>query len=125
MRDTILTGFRRKLPRATLKKLPREVRVVGVGLRESYNLNRRFFKKSRSANVLSFRYGPDYGEILLCPKIIRREAKEQGNTYKYQFAWMILHGMLHLAGMHHERSKQEARRVEKMEEQVLKRLFVH
>ena len=86
-------------------------------------LNRVYLKKGKLANVLSFRYGLDYGEILVCPEVIRREAKEQGNTYKYQMTWMILHGILHLAELHHEESKRVAQRVEALEKRVLHKLF--
>lgn len=65
----------------------------------------------------------DYGEILVCPEVIRREAKKQGNTYKYQFTWMVLHGILHLAEIHHERSPKMAKRVAALEKRVLRKLF--
>lgn len=123
MKDKIFAEIKRKLPRAVRIKLSRKVEIIFLAPKDSCELNRKFFKKSVPANVLSFRYGSDYGEILVCPEIIRREAKKQGNAYKYQFAWMILHGMIHLAGMHHEGSREKAKRVEKLEERVLGALF--
>lgn len=59
----------------------------------------------------------------MCPGVIRREAKKQENTYKYQMTWMILHGMLHLTGLHHEKSKIAAKKVEQLEEKILHRIF--
>ena len=61
------------LPVALRKKLPREVVVVHIGEKDSRRLNRRYRKKNRSTNVLSLRYGPDYGEILVCLTVIRQE----------------------------------------------------
>ncbi len=111
------------LPLYLQKRLPKKIKVVAIKDKESRRLNRVYRDKDKTANVLSFRYVPDYGEILVCPRVIRREAKEQGNTYRYQFAWMILHGMIHLAGMHHEGSKVLERRMTSLEEKVLAKLF--
>lgn len=87
-------------------------------MKESRRLNHIYRGKDKATNILSFRYSKDYGEILVCPEVIRREAKAQGNTYKYQVTWMILHGMLHLAGLHHEKSLKTAKRVERIERDV-------
>jgi probable rRNA maturation factor len=110
-------------PFSLKKQLPRKVAVVSISEKKSQALNKAYRKKDTPANVLSFLYGDDYGEILVCPAVIRREAKEQEHAYAYQMTWMILHGMIHLAGMHHERSKADAKRVENMERKILAQLF--
>lgn len=119
----ILALLRRLLPRYLKRRLPSSITIVEVGAAEASRLNSLFLKKNRPANVLSFRYGKGYGEILVCPKVIRREAKGQGNTYKYQLAWMVLHGMLHLAGLHHERSRLLARKAQELEKTILRKFF--
>ena len=119
----VVSKVRRLMPLVLSKKLPGEFWVVQITEGKSQELNRMFRRKNCPTNVLSFLYGKDYGEILVCPEVIRREAKEQRNTYKYQMTWMILHGMLHLAGMHHERSRSAAGRVEKLEEKILSKIF--
>ena len=78
--------------------------------------------KNNPANVLSFRYGSDYGEILVCPEVIRKEAEKQGNSSYYQMTWMILHGMLHLGGMHHEESGDIAKKTERIEKEILSKI---
>lgn len=114
-----------KLVSASIRtRLPPDISVVLLTEKESRALNRRYRNNNKPTNVLSFRYNVEYGEILVCPEVIRREAKKQGNSFKYQMTWMILHGMLHLAGLHHEKSKQEAEKAEKTEDQVLKKFFV-
>jgi len=105
------------------KRLPLEIQVVELSLMDSQKLNKMYRKKNKPTNVLSFRYGKNYGEILLCLDVIKKEAKRAGNTYRYQMTWMILHGMLHLAGMHHENSKTLEKRVEKIEEKILAKIF--
>ena len=105
------------------KKLPKKVSVVLVGSKQAQFFNLKYKKKNKPTNVLSFLYGKDYGEVLICPEVVKEEAKAQGNSYKYQMTWMILHGILHLAGMHHERSRSAAGRVEKLEEKILSKIF--
>lgn len=108
---------------ALRKKLPKTLAVISISGKKSRQLNRRYRKKNKPANVLSFRYGKEYGEILLCTSVIRKEAKAQRNSYQYQVTWTILHGMLHLAGLHHEKSAAKARLTEKVERSVLLKLF--
>ena len=115
--------LKRLMPRVFSKKLPQKIGVVKISESRSKKLNRIYRDKNKPANVLSFRYGSDYGEILVCPEVIRREAKKQKNTYKYQMTWMIIHGMLHLAGMHHEKSKSASEKVEVTEKSILKKFF--
>ena len=115
--------IRNLFPQLLQKKLPKEITVFSVGLKTSKDLNSLYRKKNKSTNVLSFRYSRDYGEILLCPEVIKREARLAGNPQKYQMTWMIVHGMIHLAGMHHEKSKNVAARVEKLEKGILGKIF--
>lgn len=117
--------FRKLLSRRLSKKLPSLIKIIEVSRRDSRRFSLRYFKKEKPANVLSFFYSPRYGEILICPEVIRRDAKKLGYTYKYQVTWMILHGMIHLAGLHHEGSRQAAKRVECLEAEILERLVGH
>lgn len=115
-------GRLRKLFPATIQnKLPAQIAVVPVSARESLELNRRYRKKRKPANVLSFLYDREYGEIIVCPGLIRVEAKTQRHSFEYQMTWMIIHGMLHLAGVHHERSAAAAKRAARLEEEVLRK----
>ena len=109
----------KSLPLALKKRLPKEIGIIEVSVQESLKLNRIYRGKKKPTNVLSFRYGQEYGEIIICPAVIRREAKEQGNSQAFQMTWMIVHGMLHLAGMHHEKSARMAEKVERIEQGVL------
>lgn len=110
------------LPLVIRKRLPKEVMIIGVSPKESLRLNRHYRHKQKPANVLSFLYGPAYGEIIICPSVIAKDAKKQGNTQVFQMTWMVVHGMLHLAGIHHEQSRAAAQRVEKIEHDVLSAL---
>lgn len=117
-----IKNFVKLLPKSLRKKLPVEIKLIEILKAESQKLNKIYRGKNKPTNVLSFKYSRDYGEILVCPPVIKKEAKDQGNTYKYQFTRMVLHGMLHLAGLHHERSKNIAQRVELLERHILHKL---
>lgn len=106
-------------PKYLQKRLPKEVAVISISAKESQRLNRLYRKKNKPTNVLSFRYDSEYGEILLCPDIIKKEARAQGNSQKYQMTWMIVHGMMHLGGMLHEGNSAQGCRFIRLERQVL------
>ena len=118
-----ISRLRRLLPPRIASHTPRRIAVVAISEKEAARLNMRFRKIPKPANVLSFRYGNEYGEILVCPAVVRRDAVLQKHTFRFQMTWMVLHGILHLAGMHHEKSLQWERRVETIEKEVLSCLF--
>ncbi len=97
------------------------ISLVFVSDRESQALNTRFRKKGKPSNVLSFDYGAA-GELVLAPKLIRREARALGQSFFTRLIHLIVHGLLHLSGAHHERSPTLARRFERLELLVFERL---
>ena len=111
------------VPSVLQKRLPKEIAVFELSASKSRALNRRYRKKDKAANVLSFWYSKEYGEIIVCPVVIRREARAQGHTYQYQMTWMILHGTIHLSGLHHEKSAAAAKKAEALEQKILGSLF--
>ncbi len=103
---------------AALVPLQATVRIVGA--REGRGLNRRFRGKDYATNVLSFPYGREEGDVVLCHPVIAREARAQGKTLCAHYAHLVLHGLLHLRGYRHEK-KQEALRMERAEIRLLAR----
>ncbi|HEY7379000.1 MAG TPA: rRNA maturation RNase YbeY [Steroidobacteraceae bacterium] len=102
------------------------VRVVGAA--ESRRLNRRYRRKDRPTNVLSFPASVPradgsrpLGDLVVCAAVVAREAREQDKTLAQHWAHMIVHGTLHLLGYDHERPG-EARRMERWETGVLRTL---
>ena len=115
--------IRAMLPKRLSSKLPREIGVVLLKPEESAKLNMIYRNKNKATNVLSFNYGPDYGEILICPEIVKKEAKEQGNSQDFQMTWMVAHGMIHLSELHHERSQVADGEFAKLEGKILSKIF--
>jgi probable rRNA maturation factor len=107
-----------------------EVGVCVVGARESRRLNARFRGRDAPTNVLSFpaarmpaRSGEAraLGELIVCPQVLRQEARAQDKTLRAHWAHLIVHGTLHLVGYDHVRAA-DARRMERREIRVLRRL---
>ncbi|HYM27467.1 MAG TPA: rRNA maturation RNase YbeY, partial [Steroidobacteraceae bacterium] len=103
--------------------------VCVVGPRESARLNARFRGRDRPTNVLSFpaatmparRGARPLGELVVCPRVLRAEARAQAKTLRAHWAHLIVHGTLHLVGYDHARAA-EAARMERREIRVLRAL---
>jgi len=111
--------LRRWASAAAPKGLQLTLRVVGAA--EGRNLNKRFRKKNRATNVLSFSYGKAAGDVVLCHPVVAREAREQGKSVAAHYAHLVVHGVLHLRGYDHG-ARAEAARMERREIRVLRRL---
>ncbi len=59
-------------------------------------------------NILSFPLEKTSGEIILNAKEIKKEAPKFGSTFEKHLIYLVIHGMLHLAGYTHG-SKMESR----------------
>ena len=94
-------------------------------------LNARFRDQDKPTNVLSFPVAPlpgtpvgearPLGDLVICPQVLRSEAREQKKTLRSHWAHLVVHGVLHLIGYDHEREA-EASRMEQREISVLRRL---
>jgi probable rRNA maturation factor len=81
---------------------------------ELRNLNRQFRKKDDATDVLSFPSGAadHLGEIAISFDRARMQAADFGHSIEDEVRVLMLHGVLHLVGMNHERDNGEMRRVE-------------
>ena len=105
-----------------------EIGVRVVGPAESRRLNAQFRGKDKPTNVLSFPAadmpGPEdrpLGDLVICPQVLRAEAREQHKTLRAHWAHLVVHGTLHLIGYDHEKDA-DATRMERREVLVLRRL---
>jgi probable rRNA maturation factor len=78
-----------------------EVAVLITGNRQIRQLNRRFRKKDKPTDVLSFPR-EDGGDIAISAQIASANARRYGHAPADELKVLILHGMLHLAGYDHE-----------------------
>ncbi|MDQ3245220.1 MAG: rRNA maturation RNase YbeY [bacterium] len=75
--------------------------IAFVGEQTSRKINKEYRNKDKSTNILSFNLSENSGELILCPTVIKREAKNFDRTYGEFMGFLVIHGMLHLKGMQH------------------------
>ena len=86
-----------------------EVNYAFVSPRKIHMLNRKFRQVDKVTDVLSFPDGdinPEtkrrfMGDVLICRKVAKRQAKELGNTLEREITFLQVHGTLHLFGYDH------------------------
>lgn len=89
--------------------------IAYVSGQKSRELNKKYRKKDKATNILSFALRKNEGEIVLCPAVIRKEAKSFDRTFEQFLGFLVIHGMLHLKGLKH------GKKMEKLEEKYLSR----
>ena len=78
-----------------MKNFINHVNLIFVGQKRMRTLNSKYLKKDKSTNVLTFSYDDDvfYGDIILCPEIINREAKKYGFSAKLDAIDSVIRSM--------------------------------
>ena len=102
-----------------------------VGKAEGRRLNAGFRGKDYATNVLSFPVelppgvrSPLLGDLVICAPVVALEALGQDKPHAHHHAHLVVHGVLHLLGMDHERSEAEAEAMEARERTILARLGI-
>jgi probable rRNA maturation factor len=94
-------------------------------------LNKRYRRKNKPTNVLSFpappatrgQCGPQLGDLVFAAETIIREADDGGISFADHLAHLVVHGFLHLLGHDHEDDR-EATVMENLETAILARLGI-
>jgi probable rRNA maturation factor len=108
-----------------------ELAVIFTDDRHIRGLNRRFRRKDKPTNVLSFpaapakngRLGPLLGDIVLGHETVAREAEDAGLEIAAHATHLIVHGFLHLVGYDHMAGG-EAVVMERLETAILQSIGV-
>lgn len=76
-------------------------------------LNRKFRRKNKPTDVLSFSYGAEkiLGDIIISAETTRRNARRFGATYPAELKRLVIHGALHLLGYDHGRKMSRAEKI--------------
>ena len=117
-----LEKFVRKVKRE-LRLDGREVSICLVSDAEMARLNKKYRKKSKPTDVLSFpsndaaafrrASAKSLGDLAIAPMVARRNAKRFGRTLPDELRILILHGVLHLMGYDHESDSGQMERRER------------
>lgn len=111
--------------------------VVLVGSGRMRKLNKKYRKKNRITDVLSFpaiksnlskpylikeiQEAEGLGEIVICPGMIKKNAKRLNLKFEQELARCLIHGTLHLLGYNHKKNVQQTKI---MQEKAKKYLLV-
>ena len=104
-----LQGFARRAQK--LVEIQGEVDILIATNKRLRELNRRFRRKDKPTDVLSFPR-PSGGDIAISAQIARDNAQRYGHSFANELKILVLHGMLHLAGYDHERDNGRMARAE-------------
>jgi probable rRNA maturation factor len=115
-------ALKRRLSRSRSAKLSGELTVVFLNSREARALNREFRRKDYATDVLSFESETGLGELVLCPQVLKRQAREHGLSFREELGYLVLHGVLHLLGFEHERGGRRAKEMYALQDLVFEGL---
>ena len=105
--------------------------IAFVGKDKIKELNKKYRQKDEATDILSFgsilKNKPFYffaeqrnfydrlEEIIICPEIVKKNARQYNSTFKEELIRVLIHGILHLLGYDHEKSKKMAEEMRKKE----------
>ncbi|MEK7664796.1 MAG: rRNA maturation RNase YbeY [Patescibacteria group bacterium] len=121
------TGVAKKVLKGENKE-KKNLSVVFVPTGEIRKLNKKYRKKNKATDVLSFGgvssfklqvLKDDLGEVIICPAFVKENAKKYKTSIKEELTKVLTHGILHLLEYNHEKTKKEAEIMEKKEEHYL------
>lgn len=103
----------------------RELSVVFLKEIDAKHLNWTHRQKDYATDILSFSTDDpeSLGELVLCPVVLQKQAKENKQTFEREINYMILHGVLHLLGYDHENVPEDrARDMLALQDQIFEKL---
>lgn len=124
-------SFPKKFVEAWMQEVRRGLKLKNQGITIVFldplpakKLNKQFRGKDYATDILSFdgEEPGQLGELILCPMVLKAQAKEHGHSFKAELGYMLIHGVLHLLGYDHEKSKKEAAQMFKIQDQLFDRL---
>ncbi len=78
-----------------------ELSVIIINSQGIQELNREYREINKPTDILSFPLSENFGEIYICPEITKLEAKKFEREYENFFAFLFIHGLVHLKGFDH------------------------
>lgn len=105
-----------------------EVNIILCDRTQIRKLNRQFRQEDRATDVLSFPLTePVAGEVWISPGMVKKNAREFGEVFEKELVRVLVHGLLHLGGMDHDRSfrdgDEQTEEMFSLQERVLRDVF--
>jgi probable rRNA maturation factor len=114
----LFTGIAKKVLKGENKQI--DLSVAFISSTEIKIANKKYRNKNKPTDVLSF--GENLNEVLICPEVVKENAKKFGNTFRNELIKVFIHGILHILGYDHEKSKKEAIKMEEKEKFYLSKI---
>lgn len=114
--ERALRARRVKLPRAS------ELTIVFLDVGPARKLNRQYRGRDYATDVLSFQNEEPLGDLVLCPQVLERQAREHGLAFREELGYMVIHGVLHLLGYDHEENARDAERMYALQDAIFEKL---
>jgi probable rRNA maturation factor len=105
-----------------------EISILIVDDPQIEELNRKYLNRIGPTNVIAFamREGEFahltphlLGDVVISMETAAKEAQNLDISVERRFNELLIHGILHLIGYDHEKSKQDAQRMEKKSQELL------
>lgn len=125
--------LKRQIPLIKPQKFigPYQVTVNLINDQKIRELNKRYRQQKVATDVLAFSLQTnkakfieaptvrqDLGEIFINYQQAQRQAKEQGDSLQQELKLLLIHGLLHLIGLNHQRLR-ERRAMESQQQKLL------
>ncbi|MDB5259314.1 MAG: hypothetical protein JWO73_522 [Candidatus Taylorbacteria bacterium] len=78
-----------------------DLTVAIIGTKKMQTLNRTHRDIDKPTDILSFPLDKESGEMFINPEYTRIEAKKFDREYENFFAFLFIHGLVHLKGFDH------------------------
>ena len=105
-----------------------EISILIVDDPQIERLNRKHLNRTGPTNVIAFpmrdgkfsHLSPQLlGDVVISTDTAAKEAQNSGMSMEQRFKELLVHGILHLFGYDHETSDQDARKMEKKNQELL------
>lgn len=98
---------------------------------EIQSLNHQYRKQNKPTNVLAFPVQSSLqiksavlGDVVICPEVVQHEATAQNKSFANHLSHIALHGLLHLLGYTHEKTK-DTEIMQALEVKILQKFNIH
>jgi probable rRNA maturation factor len=109
--------------------LDAELSILIVDDPQIAKLNKQYLHRNGPTNVIAFPMRTDpfsninpelLGDVVISIETAEKEGKSIGISMEERFTQLLVHGILHLLGYDHETTEQDADKMEKKSEEILK-----
>ena len=106
----------------------KEVSLILVSLEEIHRMNKEYRGLDRPTDVISFEETDEedenyLGDIFICIDKVYEQAKSYEHSNEREFAFLLLHGILHLSGYDHIEKEDEIIMFQKQDELLNKTIY--